>query len=1327
MNLNEFTDLNDYMDFLNNLCIYITFFYSIILILDELFNIGIFTYNYTYNYNYGTATQKFNGVNTIECETSRFKTYNNINFFKTDIFNNTYFNYLITVSITLITIISSISYGIYFYYTIIDTSAFCKYDISDELMSYPKKFLKCICNDCHKILPNCSINYLILFVIIIIIPIAYIIKLFLKYDFTPTSNLLFMIISIVLFSYIYNIYDNNQTKSSSEIIKEILIFFFFTIIFIISLLVHKNIYDTYNDSSLNTNLKDDYVMYDIYKQAPPNKPSPIPLPIFKGNNLLKTFKYIDGGDIKDTDYDNKKLIVDKYYSDKKDYEKAMIEYNIKNDSYNSMIEKQRLKLDDKTYYFDIMINMLGIKNHLNIMIIITIIILFVLYYYYDEELFLSGMIYLINVLILITLINAITFYNTYLNKYIIYEPSSYYKNDITIANTKLNMYFNSGNGDNFYHILNNNASINYNINDDFNRNNIINSIKTLTSMSNFNIDNIKLITNNINKYNDLNTQKKLEKKDVLDSIIYYNFALNEDTTDTVSTSRDASTLTNLIDAQNTAYENAIGDESNVHKCNLTTNQETYISSVQAVALARARIAIKNALQELFYQIDKIIIYKNNQIDNFKIITNLNLYFSSNSFQIMLNLSNYYAYLYYKLYFYKSSILNYLNSGNSNYKVEYLKLYNSLEKIILLLTPYKSNIILSECNNNTFIKPTSDEGKKYIFENNIIETAIKTKVDTFLYDDLSTKYDIILQNINTILFNYDSSKKYINSDILIINDHSTTANIISSSLTDDDKRTNDTNAAYIIPITDAIKNIINKSIYLSIDNSNNNSIASTIQDSFIQPFIKIGESNFYEFPNKIKDNNNNDIIISIKKTADLLKYEKIYYYINNKISDNDLNGNKYILKSTYNDDNNSNQFKLSKLIKYNIYTPKDGGNTPETTKITHESPLYLPTNIYKYNNDTSYLTFKKIIINVLYHNLVNITTQFDNNDLKNLFAEATIDNSKINLYNFTSLFTALPSEYDLKNLTGFIKGITSTTIINDFTALTPKNVLGFIILLYNIYNYDSNKLISIIEYLIYMQASNPLISSSPSTMFNDLSTIFSKTSPSLNNNDLVKDLNNIQSKIIKPKNEKDYIRNNYLNVDLIKYYEKNKYLLSLILNIYSNIFINIKSVISSIDKSNLCFSSNDKYVIEQNLYNHISKYYTLGTSLPLTTVNIKPAFFNKESKQKLLDINQEIINVFKIIDFIFDNLTSDSDTTSLSKEQDEIIKNYNFYNPELYNNIKNFTQEELFINCNYVNKYNNLETSKLELFKYNCDNVAYNFPILLIIFVVIFGEAYLIKY
>jgi hypothetical protein len=1308
MNLNEFTDLNDYMDFLNNLCIYITFFYSIILILDELYNIGIFAFKYTYNYNYGSATQNFNGVNTIEFETSRFKTYNNINFLKTDIFNNTYFNYLITVSITLITIISSISYGIYFYYTIINSSLFCKYDISDELMSYPKKFLKCICNDCHKILPNCSFNYLILLLIIIIIPIVYIIKLFLKYDFTPTSNIIFMIISIVLFSYIYNIYDNNQTKATSEIIKEILIFFFFSLIFIISLLVHKNIYDTYNDTSLNTNLKDDYVMYDIYKQVPPNKLSPIPLPIFRGNDLLKTFKMVDGGDSGDADYDNKKLILEKYYSDKKDYDIAMNEYNLKNDSYNSIFQKQKLKLGDKTYYFDIMIDMIGIKNRLNLAIIIIIIILLGLYYYYGDDLFLSALVYLINVLILITLINAITYYNTYLNKYIIYEPSSYYKNDITIANTKLNMYFNTGNGDNFYHILNNNASINHNINDDLNRNNIINSIKTLTSISNFNIDNIKLIASNIDDYNKFNARTVLEKSDELDTIIYYKI-----------------------------------DNSIVP--NITNPIEYLLSIIQSIR------------------------FKENDIDNFKIINYLNLNFSSQSYQISLNFSYYYGYLYYKLYYFKALINNLLI--NDKYKPSKLKLKNlyfSVDRIIKLLEPYRSNIIIfksatdtdypTDINHVITVNTITQEQMKTAFNNKTIEKLIDTSTISGITATTPDLYDTIYDNIKKILFTYDLNKFniYIPISLTLTTDATITIDLVKNIINYDDQSTSNDNLKLEKLNITAISTDLNKDCYLVFNNKNLSKIKSTIS----QPTMNNGSNIYYEFPNRITDNYNNDVFFELKKSyyetitpaapaapaasgdmqvtiaGKINTNENILYYINYDIKNPANSDMKYNIKSYYNIDSSDIITNIPQSSFNKITTNKNVFKL-DISLISSTKKLYIPSKIYK-NIYTSAINpqilLKKLILNVLYNNLINITTRFNNSNFYKLF---TSDNSKIQLIDYSGLFTKPQATYNLSTLSNFITAATTATTA---ATISEINVLGYIILLYNIYNYDSNKLMSIIEYLVYMKNSDAQIYTTASitinNIFNNLSTIFSNsitTSSPSKPNPLITNWNIIDTKIIKPKNNNDYDKNDYFNKDLVKYYEKNKYLVNLIINIYSNLFINVKSVISSIDKENLCFSTYDKNEIEKNLYNHITNYYTLPdtrplTSAPASSVTIKASLFNKDSKQKLLDINQEIINVFKIIDFLFENLSSDNvSRNTLSQEQDEIIKNYNFYNPELYDNIKDFTKEELFINCNYVNKYNNLETSKLELFKYNCDNVAYNFPILLIIFVVIFGESYLIKY
>lgn len=1228
MNLNEFTDLNDYMDVLNNLCIYITYFYSIILILDELYNIGIFTFNYTYNYNYGTATQNFNTINTIEYETNRFKTYNNINFFKTDIFNNTYFNYLITVFITLITIISCISYGIFFYYKIILNIISCKYDIDDELMSLPKKFLKCICNDCHKILPNCSINYIILLTIILIIPITYIAKLFFNYDYTPTSNTALMIIIIVLFTYIYNIYMNNINKDTTSIIKEVLIFIFFTIIFVISLIIHKNVYDTYNNPSLNSNLKDEYVMLDIYKQAPPNKPSQIPLPMFNGVNLLKTFNYVDGGDNSDVNYNQKKKLLEKYYSDKKEYEKAILEYNIKNDIYKSTIDKQKLKLEDKVDFFEITLNILGVKNKINIILIILIIILFGLYYYFNEELFLSGMIYLINVLVLITIINAITYYNTYLNKYIIYEPLSYYKNDLTVANTKLNMYFNLGNGDNFYSILNNNLSINYNINDNLSKNDIINNIKTLTNISNFNNDNIKLIISNISNYSSLNVTNNFSKNQEIDSIIYYYFA----------------TL-------------------------------PAITSGTGV-----RAEINNPLDYLFNNVINSIhiINKSNQIDNFRIVNKLNLHFSSKSYEIFINFSNYYCYIYYKLCYYKRFILELLNNNYNHNRNEFLYLYDIIEKILILLKPYKRNVFSAN----------SNKINDNILNNNSIEKAIESL--TIPINDIATKsdyYQDIIKNIKILLFTYDKSRTIIYFHIDI-----DTTNTLTDGISIIRAGTN-TSDVYQLRI--------------------NNNVLNNIKFRQVQPSISFSTKNFYEFPNKITDNNNNEIILEIKNNADFIQNVNIAFYINNRI-DKTL---KYKLLSNYKEDTNNNDITFTD-DKTNSFDSTKFTTSTDTTNIINPATagaakqLFIPSKIYKKIETDPSITFKKIIFNVLYNNLINITSQFTNIDLQKLFFSSDTIINEIKFYEFKSLFkdpSSADVNYNMNNLTSFI-----TSIANDTDISGNKNILGFIIVLYNIYNSNIDKLVSTIEYLVYMQNSN-----SDSSKYDNF-TIF-------NTDNLVKNFNIIDTKIIKPKNNKDYKKNNYTNVDLINYYEKNKYLVSLILNIYSNIFSNIKNIISSIDINNLCFSSNDKYTIEKNLYSNITKYYTLS-SPPLiattSTAYIKSALFNKENRKKIIDINKQIINVFKIINFLFDNLINE--VKDISKEQDEIIKNYNFYNPELYNNVKEFVKEEISINCNYVNKYNNLETSKLNLFKYNCDNVAYNFPVLLVMFVVILGEGFFIK-
>jgi hypothetical protein len=72
----------------------------------------------------------------------------------------------------------------------------------------------------------------------------------------------------------------------------------------------------------------------------------------------------------------------------------------------------------------------------------------------------------------------------------------------------------------------------------------------------------------------------------------------------------------------------------------------------------------------------------------------------------------------------------------------------------------------------------------------------------------------------------------------------------------------------------------------------------------------------------------------------------------------------------------------------------------------------------------------------------------------------------------------------------------------------------------------------------------------------------------------------------------------------------------------------------------------------------------------------------------------------------------------------ITSNYNFYNKEEI--IKEPIRKQLIINCDYGSKYNKLDTKQLSYFQINADNVSYNFPILMVIFLIVLGEPAFIK-
>jgi len=506
-------EIKNKLNIITNISIVITMVFIIILLIDELYNIGLFSFKYTYNYNYGTFNSKFNNIQTIECETNRFKVYNNNNYLFKDIFNKSYFNYLLKIAMTFITIMFIIAYGIYFYDNFIDRlPELCSFS---EAISLPKQILECLCKDCHKILPNCTNNYLIVFIIIILIPIAYLCKSFLWFDFTPNSNstlltLVYVLIFIMLiFKYPFDllIAANPDTKY-----KELITYFIVTFVFIVSGYLYKYIDKKYiNNIKLNS-VNNINVFNDIYKQAPPIKPLPVTKP-----DIIDTFKY----NVKNTDpaYKIQKEIADRYYRDIKNYE---TELNYYTERYNNYTNSINTSLKDKITVIDVFFNISGLNNYLHIFIIALIIIIALVYYNYSDknQMLFVCMIYLISLITILTIFNAIQYYNTYINKYIIYEPSANYKSDVTVVNTKLNLILDTSNGQNFYNILTNSHKTYNKIEND-----IIITRPTINSqIRNLSSDNIieKLaeIDTNIRNLPEINVNDKNKIKS--DYTVYFN-------------------------------------------------------------------------------------------------------------------------------------------------------------------------------------------------------------------------------------------------------------------------------------------------------------------------------------------------------------------------------------------------------------------------------------------------------------------------------------------------------------------------------------------------------------------------------------------------------------------------------------------------------------------------------------------------------------------------------------------------------------------------------------------------------------------------------------
>jgi len=539
-------DINYYGKSIYYIITYIILVVAIILIVDEIVRMTIFCYNYTYNYNYGKINEDLckndEKTSIIEFEKARFRVLNSINKYKfhKDLFNKNWLNYINYLIVIIFTLLIIISFGILFYYYFIHNILSCSIEPTDENdMSTLKLFIKCMFGDLHKLIPNCTINYFILIIIIIIYPLIILFKSFLNLDYTWYGGFwskafhisvcitILLFIPYILKEKIIDIKKDNTINPTSIPISikdkylKILIYISFIAIFYYSQYVFNYSFNEYNsqlktyDLYNNENDNNDTMFFDIYKQQEPIKPSEpdilktLPKDITNSKDLLTTFKYCSESDFsaspppehcknKENYKINLNSITD-YYNTKKEYEENLKKYNNKYNIYkNNKINFPEIL----TVIQGLLPKFLGFDNFIFISLYITIsifILIFAILKFFNYETYTdfyynTAIIYLIAIITIYILINSILTYNTFFNKYHIYEPLSNYKYDICKINTLFDLAIsNRKNNQNYIHKL----KFYYEITD---KNFVDDSSETSTT----NMDNIDDIIKKIknNKYSD---------------------------------------------------------------------------------------------------------------------------------------------------------------------------------------------------------------------------------------------------------------------------------------------------------------------------------------------------------------------------------------------------------------------------------------------------------------------------------------------------------------------------------------------------------------------------------------------------------------------------------------------------------------------------------------------------------------------------------------------------------------------------------------------------------------------------------------------------------
>lgn len=504
------SQLNYYANYVGSFIILLVFLVGIVIIIDEIYNVCRFCYRYTYLYNYGTLNEATCKDNKLECETARFKIYNELPRYKfdKDIFTKTWVNYSYFITIIFLSILLCISFAYLFKHLFIDNNQYCVItkDTPIQKWSIIKVIMRCFCNECHEIIPNCFMSYLMVAILLFIYPMIYILKVIFKLDYTwsagSSSKLFHTGFFIGLLVYIYYLFLQEDTAedkvNSSGFLKpkyiKMIIYVVYIGIFYANNYFFATKFDEYSKLSLITNptskinIEDpnnDATFFDIYKQEEPTKPKEIERPSF-----LWEFKFCNSNELKhgsndyckkmnklsmatDSKYprledptykcaysnENNKIIIDDYIKNKNYYE---IDKLIINDYYKKLDKYEKdMKLYNYKYniyknnsnkfpeivffLFHLCPKMVGIdKREMQLLFVLIVFIVILTAFLrstnspYTTYVYYTIFLYLLGLISISMLINATLIYNTYVNKYLIYEPCHNYKNALYNKSILLN-------------------------------------------------------------------------------------------------------------------------------------------------------------------------------------------------------------------------------------------------------------------------------------------------------------------------------------------------------------------------------------------------------------------------------------------------------------------------------------------------------------------------------------------------------------------------------------------------------------------------------------------------------------------------------------------------------------------------------------------------------------------------------------------------------------------------------------------------------------------------------------------------------------------------